>query len=186
MHTLLHWVPQPCSRPLPTHASAWNSWMFTGLWVSLFYGHCFFLLGPGAHKAHKLWKILHKMGIPDHLTSLLRNLYAGQGATVRTGHGTGWYQTGNGVHQDYIISPCLFNFYAEYIMRNARLDEVKVGIKIAGRNISNLTWHHSYGRKGRRTEEPLDESERGEWKGSLKATLRKLKSWHMVPSLHGK
>ena len=118
---------------------------------------------------NKLWKILHKMGIPDHLTSLLRNLYAGQGATVRTGHGTGWYQTGNGVHQDYIISPCLFNFYAEYIMRNARLDEVKVGIKIAGRNISNLTWHHSYGRKGRRTEEPLDESERGEWKSWLKA-----------------
>ena len=88
---------------------------------------------------NKLWKILHKMGIPDHLTSLLRNLYAGQGATVRTGHGTGWNLTGNGVHQDYIISPCLFNFYAEYIMQNARLDKVQVGIKIAGRNISNLT-----------------------------------------------
>ena len=73
---------------------------------------------------NKLWKILHKMGIPDHLTSLLRNLYAGQGATVRTGHGTGWYQTGNGVHQDYIISPCLFNLYAEGIMQNGRMDEV--------------------------------------------------------------
>ena len=73
---------------------------------------------------NKLWKILHEMGIPDHLTSLLRNLYSGQGATVRTGHGTGWYQTGNGVHQDYIISPFLFNFYAEYIMQNAQLDEV--------------------------------------------------------------
>ena len=77
------------------------------------------------------------MGIPDHLTCLLRNLYAGQEATVRTGHGTtDWFQTGKGVHQDCILSPCLFNLHAEYIMRNAGLDEEQTGIKIAGRNIS--------------------------------------------------
>ena len=87
---------------------------------------------------NKLWKILKEMGIPDHLPCLMRNLYAGQGATVRTGHGTGWYQTGNGVHQDYIISPCLFNFYAEYIMRNAGLDEAQAGIKIARRITNNF------------------------------------------------
>ena len=78
------------------------------------------------------------MGIPDHLTCLLRNLYAGQGATVRTGHGTtDWFQIGKGVHQGYILSPCLFNLYAEYIMRNAGLDEAQAGIKISGRNINN-------------------------------------------------
>ena len=87
----------------------------------------------------KLWKILKEMGIPDHLTCLLRNLYAGQEATVRTGHGpTEWLQIGKGVHQDCILSPCLFNFYAEYIMRNAGLEEAQAGIKIAGRNINNL------------------------------------------------
>ena len=79
------------------------------------------------------------MGIPDHLTCLLRNLYAGQEATVRTGHGTtDWFQIGNGVHHGCILSPCLFNFYAEYIMGNARLDEAQAGIKIAGRNINNF------------------------------------------------
>ena len=78
------------------------------------------------------------MGIPDHLTCLLRNLYAGQEATVRTGHGTtDWFQIGKGVHQGHILSPCLFNLY-EYIMENARLDEAQTGIKIAGRNISNI------------------------------------------------
>ena len=87
---------------------------------------------------NKLWKILKQMGIPDHLTGLLRNLYAGQEATVRTGHGTtDWFQTGKGVHQGCILSPCLFNFYAEYIMRNAGLEETQGGIKIAGRNINN-------------------------------------------------
>jgi len=90
---------------------------------------------------NKLWKILQEIGIPDHLTCLLRNLYAGQEATVRTGHGTtDWFQTGKGVHQDCILSPCLFNLYAEYIMRNARLDETQAGIKIAGRNINNLKY----------------------------------------------
>ena len=85
---------------------------------------------------NKLWKILKEMGIPDHLTCLLRNLYAGQEATVRTGHGTtGWFQIGKGVCQGCILSPCLFNLYAENIMWNARLDEAQAGIKIAGRNI---------------------------------------------------
>ena len=86
-----------------------------------------------------MWKILKEMGIPNHLTCLLRNLYAGQEATVRTGHGTtDWFQIGKGVHQGCILSPCLFNFYAQYIMRNAGLDEAQAGIKIAGRNINNL------------------------------------------------
>ena len=90
---------------------------------------------------NKLWNILNEMGIPDHLTCLLRNLYAGQEATVRTGHGTtGWFQIGKGVCQGCILSPCLFNFYAEYIMRNAGLDEAQAGIKIAGRNINNLRY----------------------------------------------
>ena len=86
---------------------------------------------------NKLWKILKEMGIPDHLTCLLRNLYAGQ--EVGTGHGTDWFQVGKGVRQGCILSPCLFNFYAEYIMRNAWLDEAPAGIQIARRNINNLT-----------------------------------------------
>ena len=90
---------------------------------------------------NKLWKILKAMGIPDHLTCLLRNLYTGQEATVRTGHGTtDWFQIGKGVHQGCILSPCLLNLYAEYIMRNATLDEAQAGIKIAGRNIINLRY----------------------------------------------
>ena len=90
---------------------------------------------------NKLWKILKEMGIPGHMTSLLRNLYAGQEATVRTGHGTpDWFQIGKGVCQGCILSPCLFNLYAEYIMQNARLDEAQAGIKIARRNINNLRY----------------------------------------------
>ena len=90
---------------------------------------------------NKLWKILKEMGIPHHLTCLLRNLYAGQEATVRTGHGTtDWFQIGKGVYQGYILSPCLFNSYAGYIMQNARLDEAQPGIKIAGRNINNIRY----------------------------------------------
>ena len=89
----------------------------------------------------KLWKILKEMGIPDHLTCLLRNLYAGQEATVRTGHETtNWFQIGKEVHQGCILSPCLFNLYAEYIMTNAGLEEAQAGIKIAGRNINNLSY----------------------------------------------
>ena len=90
---------------------------------------------------NKLWKILKEMGIPDHLTCLLRNLCAGQEATVRTGHGTtDWFQIGKGVRQGCILSPCLFDFYAEYIMRNAGLEEAQAGIKIARRNINNLRY----------------------------------------------
>ena len=90
---------------------------------------------------NKLWKILKEMGIPDHLTCLVRNLYAGQEATVRTGHGTtDWFQIGKGVHQGCLLSPCLFNFYAEYIIRNARLEAAQAGIKIARRNIKNLRY----------------------------------------------
>ena len=90
---------------------------------------------------NKLWKILREMGIPEHLTCLLRNLYAGQEATVRTGHGTtDWFQIGKGVRQGCILSPCLFNLYAEYIMRNAGLEEAQAGIKIARRNINNLRY----------------------------------------------
>ena len=90
---------------------------------------------------HKLWKILKEMGIPDHLTCLLRHLYAGQEATVRTGHGTtDCFQIGKGVRQGCIMSPCLFNLYVEYIMRNAGLDEAQAGIQTAGRNINNLRY----------------------------------------------
>ena len=88
-----------------------------------------------------LWKILKEMGIPDHLTCLLRNLYAGEEATARTRHGTkDWFQIGKGVCQGCILSPCLFYLYAEYIMRNAGLEEAQAGIKIAGRNINNLRY----------------------------------------------
>ena len=90
---------------------------------------------------NKPWKILHEMGIPDHLTCLLRNLFAGQEATVSTGHGTtDWFQIGKGVCQGCILSPCLFNFYTEYIIQNARLDETQAGIKIVRRNINNLRY----------------------------------------------
>ena len=90
---------------------------------------------------NKLWKILQEMGIPDHLICLLRNLYAKQEATVRTGHGTtDWLQIRKGIHQGYILSPCLFNLHSEYIMWNARLDEPQAGIKIAKRNITNLRY----------------------------------------------
>ena len=89
---------------------------------------------------NKLWKI-QEMEMPDHLTCLLRNLYAGQEATVRTGHGTmDWFPIGNGVHQGCILSPCLFNLHVEYIMRNPGLEETQAGIKIAGRNINNLRY----------------------------------------------
>ena len=88
---------------------------------------------------NKLWEILQEIGIPDHFTGLLRDLYAGQEAIVRTGYGTtDWFQIGKGVCQGYILSSCLFNLYAEYIMRNAGLEETQAGIKFAGRNISNL------------------------------------------------
>ena len=105
------------------------------------------------------------MGIPDHMTGLLRNLYAGQEVTVRTGHGTtDWLQIGKGVSQGCILSRCLFNFYAEYIMRNTGLEEAQAGIKIAGRNISNLRYADdtTLMAESEGTKKPLDESERGE------------------------
>ncbi|KAB0377834.1 hypothetical protein FD755_009412 [Muntiacus reevesi] len=112
---------------------------------------------------YKLWKILKEMGIPDHLTCLLRNLYAGQEPTVRTGHGTtDWFQIGKGVRQGCILSPCLFNLYAEYIMRNAGLEEAQAGIKIAGRNINNLRYAD-------------DTILTAESEGELKSLLRKVK-----------
>ena len=116
---------------------------------------------------NKLWKIQKEMGIPDHLTCLLRNLYAGHEATVRTGHGTtDWFQIGKGVCQGCILSPCLFNLYAEYIMRNTGLEETQAGIKIAERNINNLGYAGDTTLMAEREEEgaknPLDESERGE------------------------
>ena len=121
----------------------------------------------------KLWKILQEMGIPDHLTCLLRNLYAGQEATVRTGRGTtDWFQIGKGVRQGCILSPCLFNLYAEYKMRNAGLEESQAGIKIARRNINNLRYANDtiLWQKMKNFDEidesefssPLDESERRE------------------------
>ena len=115
---------------------------------------------------NKLWKILQEMGIPDHLTCLLRNQYAGQEATVRTGHEIiDWFQIGKGVHQGCILSPSLFNLYAEYIMRNTGLDEAQAGIKIAGRNINNLRYADDttlMAESEVELEETLDESERGE------------------------
>ena len=112
---------------------------------------------------NKLWEIPKEMGLADHLTCLLRNLYAGQETTGRTGHGTtDWFQIGKGVRQGCILSPCLFNLHAEYIMRNAGLDEAQSGIKIARRNINNLRYADDTTLMAESEEELLDESERGE------------------------
>ena len=126
------------------------------------------------------------MEIPDHLICLLRNLYAGQEATVRTGHGTtDWFQIRKRVCQSCILSPCLFNLYAEYIMQNARLDESQAGIKIARRNINNLKYADET--------TLIIESEEGLMsllmevkEESENSTFRILRSWHLVPSLYGK
>ena len=135
------------------------------------------------------WKILQEIGIRDHLICLLRNLCAGQEATVRTGHGTDWFQIGKGVHQDCILSPCLFNLYAEYIMRNARVDEAQARIKIAERSINNLRYADDTTLMAESEEElksllmkVKEESE----KVGLKLNIQKQGSWHLVPSLHGK
>ena len=115
---------------------------------------------------NKLWTILKEIGRADHLTCLLRNLHTGQETIVRTGHGTtDWLKIGKGVHQGCILSPCLLNLYAEYIIRNAGLDEAQAGIKTAGRNINNLRYADDTTLKAEsEEEEPLDESERGEQK----------------------
>ena len=140
---------------------------------------------------NKLWNILQKTEIPDHLTCFMRNLYADQEATVRTGHGTttDCFQIRKGVHQSCVLSPCLFNVCAEYIMRNAILDEAQSRIKIAGRNISNLRYADDTTLMAESEEElksllikVKEESE----KVGLKLNFRKLRSWHLVPSLHGK
>ena len=113
----------------------------------------------------KNWKILQEMGIPDHLTCLLRNLHAGQEATVRTGHGTtDWFQIGKGVCRGCILSLCSFNLYAAYIMQNARLNKAQAGIKIVGRNINNLRYADDTTLTAESKEElnPLDEGERGQ------------------------
>ena len=128
------------------------------------------------------------MGIPDHLTRLLRNLYAGQKAIARIEHGiTDWFQRGKGVHQGCILSSCLFNLYAEYIMRNAGLDEAQAGIKIARRNINNLRYADDTTLMAESEHElkSLLMNVKEESENMLK-TFRKLRSWHAVPSLHGR
>ena len=139
---------------------------------------------------NKLWKIVQEMGILDHLPSLLRNLYAGQEATVRTGHRTtDWFQIGKRVCQGCILSPCLFNLYAEYIMQNAGLDEAQAGINTARRNINNLRYADDTTFMAEREEDlksflrkVKEESE----KAGLNSTFKKLRSWHLLPSLHAK
>ena len=141
---------------------------------------------------NKLWRILKKMGIPDPLTCPMRNLYAGQEATVRNGHGTtDWFQIGKGVHQGCMLSLYLFNLYEEYIMRNAGLDYKQAGIKIARRNINNLRCADDTTLMAESEEElksllmkVKEESEKVGLK--LNIRVRKLTSWHLVPSLHGK
>ena len=136
------------------------------------------------------WKILKEMGIPDHLTCLLRNLYAAQEATVRTEDGTtDWFQFGKGLRQGCILSPCLFNLYAEYIVKNARLYEAPAGIKIAGRNINNLRYADDTTLMAQSKEELkslLMKVKKESEKAGLKLNVRKRRSWHLVPSLHGK
>ena len=130
------------------------------------------------------------MEIPDHLTCLLRNLYAGQEAIVRTRHETtDWFQVGKGIHQGCILSPCLFNLYAEYIVRKAGLDEAQAGIKITGRNTNNLRYTDDTTLMAKSEEElksllmkVKEESE----KVGLKLNIQKLRSWHLVPPVHGK
>ena len=123
---------------LPTSAGSWKKQEFQ---KNIYF--CFIDYAKAFHCVdhNKLWTILKQMGIPDHLTYLLRNLYADQEATVRTGHGTtDWFQIGKGLCQGCILLPCSFNFYAEYIMRNSRLEEARARIKIARRNINNLRY----------------------------------------------
>ena len=138
---------------------------------------------------NKLWKILKEMGLQDHLTCLLRNLYAGQEAAVRTGHGTtDWFQIGKGVPKGCILSPCLFNLHAEYIMRNAGLEETQAGIKIARRNINNLRYADGTTllAESEELKSILMKMKEKSEKVGLKLKFRKLRSWHLVLSLHGK
>ena len=135
------------------------------------------------------WKILTEMGIPDYLTCLLRNLHAGQETTVRTGHGTtDWFQIRKGVCQGCILSPCLFNLYAEYLMRNARLDEAQAGITLPG-EISIISYANDTTFMVESEEELkglLMKVKKMSEKLAYSSTFKKLRSWHLVPSLHGK
>ena len=138
---------------------------------------------------NKLWKILKEIAIPDHLTCLLRNLYTGQEETVRTGHGTtDWFQIGKEVHQGCVLSPYLFNLYAEYIMRNAGLDEAQAGIKIARRNINNLRYADgtTLMAESEELKSHLMRVKEESGKVGLKLNSRKTRSWNPVSSLHGK
>ena len=139
---------------------------------------------------NKLWKILKEMGIPDHLTCLPRNLYTGQEARVRIGHGTtDRFQIGKGVPQGYIWSPCLFNLYAEYIMQNAGLDEKQAGIKIARKKINNLRYVDDttlMAENERELKNLLMKVKEESEKADLKLSIEKLRSWNLVLSLHGK
>ena len=132
------------------------------------------------------WKILQEMGIPDHLTCLLRHMYTGQEAT---GHGTtDWFQIGKGV-QGCVLSPCLFDLYAEYIMRNVHLDEAQAGTQISGRNINNLRYADDTTLVAESEEELkslLKKVKEENEKAGLNSTFKNLRSWHLVPSLHGK
>ena len=123
---------------LPTSAGSWKKQEFQ---KNIYFCFIDYAKAFDCVDHNKLWKILKEMAIPDHLTCLLRNVYGGQEATVRTGHGTtDWFQIGKEVRQDCVLSPCLFNLYAEYIMWNAGLDETQAGIKIARRNTNNLRY----------------------------------------------
>ena len=149
------------------------------------------MLKPLTVDDNKLWEILKEMGIPDHLTCLLRNLHAGQEATVKTGHGTiDWFKIEKGVHQGCILSPFLFNLHAECIKQNAGLDELQAGFKISRININNLRYADDITLMAESEEElksilvrfMKEESEKLAWK----STFKKLRPWHLVPSLHGK
>jgi len=133
----------------------------------------------------KLWKILKEMGIPDHLICLLRNLYAGQEATVVTGHETtDWFQIGKGVCLGCILSPCLFNLYAEYIILGQM--QHKLESRLPREITSDMQMTPSFWQKSKEELKPLDESERGDEKRWFKTHIQKLRSWHTVPSLYGK
>ena len=170
----------------------WDGWCLYWhilIWIILIIYFCFidYAKAFDCVNHNKLWKILKEMWIPDHLTCLFRNLYAGQEATVRLGHGTiDWFQIGKGVRQGCLLSLCLFNFYAEYIMRNAGLEEAQTGIKTAWRNINNFRYADdtTNGRKWRGTKELLMKLKEKSEKAGLKLNIEKTKI--MVPSLRGK
>ena len=138
----------------------------------------------------QMWKTLQEMGIPDHLTCLLRNLCAGQEATLRTEHGTAdWFQIRKGVIKGCILSPCLFKLYADHILRNVQLDEGQAGITVAGKNINNLKYADNTTLMAEREEKLkslLMKVKKESETSGLNSTFRKWRSWHFFPSLHGK